>query len=274
MEFASFGLQSTSTKMKQYRFLRLIASVAFIAIAWSSCADLDITKRRYRPGFHVSASGGKAQQKAEAKSQRADRSATAQTQTPAEDEVTTAQIDVDEEIFIAQQTNEPIAVTDKALRRQRNKEALREAMAPLTDPSAYTKMMRELRAEMRAGKFRKAVFNRPQEEKQGWSVPAIMALPFGAAALIFAILTAVTVVVDVLLGGGTSLIPLVIFGILAVVLGIVGMVMGVIGRKQYKDGKRGKGFAIAGLISGILGMAFGLIFMLWGALFIFINRNN
>ena len=261
-------------KMKQYRFLRLIASVALVAIAWSSCADLDITKRRYRPGFHVSASGGKAQQKAEAKSHRADRSATAQTQTPAEDEVTTAQVDVDEEIFIAQQTNEPIAVTDKALRRQRNKEALREAMAPLTDPSAYTKMMRELRAEMRAGKFRKAVFNRPQEEKQGWSVPAIMALPFGAAAVIFAILTLVSVTTDIIFGGGITFIPFVIFGLLAFILGIVGMVMGVIGRKQYKDGKRGKGFALGGLISGILGMAFGLIFMIIGVIFTFINKNN
>jgi len=251
-----------------------MAFVALIGMAWSSCADLDITKRRYRPGFHVSASGGKAQQKAEAKEHRAEKFATAQAQPPAEHEGTTASVDVDEEIFIAQASVKPDAATEKALRKQRNKEALREAIAPLTDPSAYTKMMRELRAEMRAGKFRKAVFDQPQEEKQSWSIPAIMALPFGVLAFVFAIATLASVVSNVLIGGGITFLPFVVFALLAIILGIVAMVMGVIGRKQYKDGKRGKGFAIGGLISGILGMAFGIIFLVLGVIFTFINTNN
>ena len=260
--------------MKQTRFLRLVAFVALIGLTWSSCADLDITKRRYRPGFHVSAGSGKAQQKAETKPYRAEKSATAQTMAPTDTDSPTARVDVDEEIYIAQSTDIPDAATQKALRKQRNKEALREAMAPLTDPSAYTKMMRELRAEMRAGKFRKAVFDQPQEEKQGWTVVGIIAMPVGIVALIMAIITLVSVISLLISGNPFSVFSFLAFGIVAIILGIAGLILGVIGKKQTKDGKRGKGFAIVGMITGIIGMALGIIFTLWGALFSLLSRDN
>lgn len=242
-------------------------------ILGSGCADIDITKRRYRPGFHVDMGSKRAEHKAAA-SKKAERSSTATARFNGDEDELEGTNPTEGFVDVAEASTTVTPISAREARKQETKAIFKEAFAPFASPSAYAKNMADLRAELRQNKFKNAVFDKPAEEGMGWSVVSIIAMPIGIMALVFAIVTLASVISNVVIGGGTLIGPFIAFGILAILLGIAGLILGVIGKKQTKNGKRGKGFALVGMIAGILGMAFGLIFTLWGIIFTFINRNN
>lgn len=248
-----------------------VLALASLILA-SSCADIDITKRRYRPGFHVDMGSKKADTKT-ASASKHDRNKVNPANTQSDLAIATQSAnEINGEAFAS---NVAAPLTAREVRKQETKAILKEAFAPFTSPSAYAQNMADLRAQLRQNKFKNAVLDKPaDEEKAGWSIISIIAMPIGIVALIFAIVTLASVIANVVVGGSTLFGPFIAFGILAILLGIAGLVLGVLGKKQTKDGKRGKGFALVGMIAGILGMAFGLIFTLWGIIFTFVNRNN
>ena len=63
-----------------------------------------------------------------------------------------------------------------------------------------------------------------------------------------------------------------LFLVLGLLFGIGAMVTGILGLRQTGSGERkGRGFAIAGMMAGILSLAGALIALFWGLIFSIIN---
>lgn len=233
----------------------------------SSCANIEITKRRYRPGYHVDVV------------KKNDRN-----------------VKVDESVVMEKAPEaKPLKETDTKLAKVNAKKAervgkrdARRARAELksTDEAPLVadidtksgvldvkpfedvdKKTRESAFTFQKNRMQNKLRNAirpPSEDKAGWSVVSFIAFGLGIAAFVMFLFTLATLV-GILSGGGV-LTPVWIFGLVTLLLGIGGMITGIIGLRDTRD-KRGRGFALAGMISGILGLVFGLIFFLWGLIF-------
>jgi len=129
----------------------------------------------------------------------------------------------------------------------------------------------ELKAETMGQRLRRSVFPDRPDEKEGWSVPAIVST--GLATLAWGFIIAGLALVIIFLAGGPLFYwwPFTLIGFLA---GVAAMVTGIIGLRQTGRGeKRGRGFAIAGMIGGIVAMVGGLITLFWALIAAIVNGN-
>lgn len=229
------------------------------AFLFQSCGNIDIVKRRYRPGFHVDVS----------KKQNERRFAES---TPEETEITVEKIEPKAAELQAEKLQaENISINDQ---ETETLEALVES-----EPSEKTRFtfenmviapFREARKTKLDGSLRRAVFNKPQDEKYGWSTIAIVSTGLGALGLGL-VITGMIFLVSFIFSGGIAFWW--IFGLAGLLIGIAGMVTGIIGLRQTGSGeKRGRGFALAGMISGIISLALGLIGLFWGMIYWLINN--
>jgi hypothetical protein len=240
---------------------RSILSALFVAVfMFQSCGNIDIVKRRYRPGFHVYVTKKKQQ------SQHVLDDATA---------------------LKSQSESVPIKapkVQEERLEAQPIQKAHGPVFSASISPTPEKKTgidkvndfmltpFREIKQEKLNGKLRRAVFNKDDEEKYGWSLASFLSTGFGIVALAL-LITGIIFFVSFMLGG--AFVYWWAFLAAAIPMGIAAMVTGIVGMRQTGSGeRRGRGFAIAGLVSGIITLAGGLISLLWGFLYTIINGGS
>lgn len=248
--------------MKKQLELSVIPVILLSAFLLQSCGNVDIVKRRYRPGFHVDVSKKRQKQKP----------------------VETKTINVDE---LAGQTNQLTVKEPKRIGKTLQEEKLEKKPAPVFEASIAPKTrvkskpvsklndfmltpIREIKREKLNSGLRRAVFNNTEDDKYGWSTIAIVSTGLGVVGFGM-LITGVILFASFIVGGGFAFWWL--FLLLAILFGIAGMVTGIIGLRQTRRGeKRGRGFALVGMISGIVSLAAGLITMLWGFFYNIITR--
>jgi len=138
---------------------------------------------------------------------------------------------------------------------------------------SMNKFMRNPVAELKQQKLnselKRAVFN-GDDEKHGWSVLSIISTSLGVVGLGL-VITGIVFLASFVFGGG--LFYWWIFALLGLLVGIAAMVTGIIAMRKTRSGeKRGRGFALAGMISGIVSLALGLVGLLWGMLYTIISN--
>ncbi len=219
------------------------------AFLLSSCGTIEVSKRRHLPGYHVEL-GRKHQQP---------RSATVAAAPRAEQRADmTAMKPALHAAALPQAAAEPVLT---ALPYEASAAHLSGTAAP-SRAEALTRThivepLADLRGEKIGRELRRSVFAEEGDEKHGWSLAAIMSFGFGVLAFILMFVAIVSMI-----GLGTLwFLP----AILGFMFGLAALVTGAIGLRQTRaGGRKGRGFAIAGLISGIIGMAISLVSLLIG----------
>ncbi len=248
-----------------------LAAIVTIGMMFSSCGNIDIVKRKYRPGFHVDVTKknqkpkGKKDQGAVDRRERTVKTFrqenTAATRTHRQAEQQQRRI-VDESATASLETVPAVGPKTK-------KGKGREKVLKVMDELIVTPL-KEMKRERMGRELRRSVFDRP-EDKQGWSVVGFLATGFALLAFVFMIIAFMGIAISF---SGVGFAFWWVFGIMGVLLGTAAMVMGIIGLRQTGYGeKRGRGFALAGMIGGILTMVLSLVALLWGALFWIINND-
>ena len=239
------------------QFLPMLMLSAFL---FQSCGNIDIVKRRYRPGFHVDVS-----KKKDRKSEGS---------IVAESGVSLEKVDVKKAVITAKEIHsDNIQLNSTELETlEVSAEPKPSSKAKITFENTVIAPFREARKAKLDGSLRRAVFNKEKEEKYGWSGISFASMGLGTVALALMI---TGIVLLVLLIAGGSFLYWWIFTLIGFFLGIAGMVTGIIGLRQTGAGeKRGRGFALAGMLGGIVAMAGGLITAFWGLIYYVINGRN
>ena len=251
-------------KLKSLQFLSVVLATIFLA----SCSNIQITKRTYRKGFHVDLvkKNDKRHQnditEAKVESPKKQNAAkhdgfTGEPTPIAENKQSLKSKDKGEKDPVEIVKAEPVATASEV-----PSDGILDVKPYEISTSDFAKKNFEAQKDRVYGKLKKA-FKPMEEEKSGWSIFGFVGFGLGVIAFIMAILTLFTLVTALV--NATSLMFVWVYGIIGLVLGIAGMIMGILGINDTKNnGKKGKGFALAGMISGIVGMAFGLIFFIWG----------
>lgn len=233
----------------------------------SSCGDIGITKRRHLPGYHIDfAKSKKKVNPAEENGVIAERDKVKSLKSKAAKlpKVETAQERPERgNVPMFSASKEP----DPAVSKGKSDNTWWELNSFMRNP------VKELKKEKLNGEFKRAVFN-SEDEKHGWSVLSFISTGLGVVGLGL-VITGLALMVSFIFSGGIAFWW--IFALLGLLIGIAAMVTGIISMKQTSGGeKRGRGFAIAGMISGIISLALGLVGLLWGLLYSVINniQNN
>jgi hypothetical protein len=235
-----------------------------IGLLSSGCGNMDITKRRYMPGYHVEL-GGKHQPlkpKTEGASEATIRSndnalmetATNLASIPSSNDVSAPEMDGN---LTAASTKgiAPIAMPKKASKFER-----------LTT-EVVLEPMRQLKHDKLSSALRRSVFAEEGDEKYGWSVVGIIAMALSVIAFIALLLGIITLIT----GGTFWVVPL----ILGFIFGLVGMILGIVGVRQTKaGGKKGRAFAIIGMILGIVSFVVSLIALVVGLIITLRDGNG
>lgn len=241
--------------------LHALLAVLSVGMMFTSCGNIDIVKRRYRPGFHVDVS--KKREKTN-KVQETFRSENTTTKRVAfkqvEAEVITSRYENRQETFTgtASASIEPQLKTRKGAAKKFNDFML----APF----------REIKRQNLNGELKRAVFNKEAEEKYGWSGISFASTGIGVVALGLLIAGIVLLAAFLL---GSAFAYWWVFLASGILLGIGALVTGILGMRKTGSGeRRGRGFAIAGLVAGIVSLAGGLIALFWGLIFSAINGDD
>jgi len=225
-----------------------------IGLLSSGCGNMDITKRRYMPGYHVEL-GGKHQSmkpKAEGASEatiRLNDNALMETSPdlasiPSNYDGSAPEMDGN---LTAAST---AGFTPSAMPKKVGK-IERVTTEVVLEP------MRQLKHDKLSSALRRSVFPEEGDEKYGWSVVGIIAMALSVIAFIALLLGIITLIT----GGSFWFVPL----ILGFIFGLVGMILGIVGVRQTKaGGKKGRAFAIIGMILGIVSFAVSLIALVVG----------
>ncbi|MBI1287336.1 MAG: hypothetical protein GC178_07120 [Flavobacteriales bacterium] len=246
--------------MKAQHISGKLVLIVLVGLLVSSCGNIDIVKRRYRPGFHVEVLNKKnhrtVTEVAEVKQQNL--SVEPLETKPVEQVNATKQNDepAASDVLVASVEEEPVVKTRKS------------------DPSNVSEALlhpfKELKKEKLNGELRRAVFQGVEDEKFGWSVLGIVSTGLGVIGLSL-VITGLAFLTSFIFSGGIAFWW--IFALVGLFFGIAAMVTGIIGLRETGRGeKRGRGFALAGMISGIVSLALALIGLLWGAIYTFIQR--
>lgn len=234
----------------------------------SGCSNLEVTKRRHTPGYHVELGHKKKDvRQVSDKTDVAYRAKILNSNTREAAGLSAADglshsVERSEEVTVdAQMTSvskqPPLDILEV------NRAGQRVALADefLLEP------FWEIKREKIGKEFRSSVFPAEGDEKYGWSVVAIMSFGLGVVAfsmMFVAILWVITL-------GNLWFVP----AIVAILFGIAALITGAIGlRKTRSGGKKGRGFALAGLISGIVAMVIGLVSLVIGAVRTFIDNRS
>lgn len=245
-------------------FIPLLILSAFLM---SSCGDVGITKRSHLPGYHFDFVKNKKKVNAqEEKVSFADKRSVKSVKSKAAKlpklETSDEQLETSSvPSFSASKESDPTITRSKT---QNNWWALN---------SFVRNPVKELRKEKLNGELKRAVFN-SEDEKHGWSVLSFISTGLGAVGLAM-VITGLAFLVQFIFAGGIAFWW--IFALIGLLFGIAAMVTGIISMRQTSGGeKRGRGFALAGMISGIVSLALGLVGLLWGLLYTVINniQNN
>ncbi len=227
--------------------LSLIGIAVVISFLLASCGSVEITKRRHLPGYHVDLGHKHQQPRAATVAASAERSADMAAMEP-----------TGHTAVLPQAAAEPVLT---ALPYEASAAHLSGTAAP-SRVEALTRThivepLADLRGEKIGRELRRSVFAEEGDEKHGWSVSAIMSFGFGVLAFILMFVAIVSMI-----GLGTLwFLP----AILGFMFGLAALVTGAIGLRQTRaGGRKGRGFAIAGLISGIIGMVISLVSLLIG----------
>ena len=231
----------------------------------SACGDIGITKRRHLPGYHVDFVKTKDQTNTQvASALKADKRSkriknTSEELPPAEDDsadYSTVQANPEFEAKFELADQAPLKTT-----------ASNETWWALN--KFMRNPVKELKQDKLNSEFRRAVFN-GEDEKHGWSVLSIISTGLGAVGLGL-VITGIVFLASFVFGGG--LFYWWIFALLGLLIGIAAMVTGIIAMRKTQSGeKRGRGFALAGMISGIVSLALGLVGLLWGLFYTIISN--
>ena len=249
--------------MKKQLSQTILPVVILSAFFFQSCGNIDIVKRRYRPGFLVDVS------KKKQKNQLAEESFTRE--------------EASEIKSIALEPKRPSKLKQKQeVSKPEAFEANLEASAEnkhVTQSKGIKKLndfmltpIRDVKRQKLGEELRRAVFNDPEDDKYGWSTIGIVSTGLGVLGFGMFLAGAVTFF-TLIIGGSFTFWWL--FLLLGVLFGIAAMVTGIIGLRQTRrGGKRGRGFALGGMISGIVSLAGGLIVLLWGFIYTLINGRD
>jgi len=241
--------------------LTSLSFLMLVGVLFSSCGNIEIVKRKYRPGFHVDIT--KKKQKPTANKEKVKNEKRNQILNT-EEKATTHYSPKAKNLNL----NRPKPVVDKTtlaslntapdVKKIKRKENVRNTMNNL-----LAAPFRELKREKMGREMRRAIFNAPDDEKS-LSIPGILSTIFAALSLIS--LIAVTVSLVLSSAAGFLFVAWWLLALFGTLFGAAAMILGIIGIKQTKNGeKRGKGFAIAGMIGGIVFMAISMLILFWGA---------
>lgn len=235
-------------------------------VLFCSCADIQVVKRRHLPGYHVNLGGKTPRPACETAVNSEVR------QSSSESDLITSNSSAEESstfgIEHVNTSNSFVASSSQDLQEtimHTSKSAWQSNARMLEVPIVETKKT------MLNAEFKRSVFHM-QDEKVGWSVVAITSTGLGAIALAMVII-GIAFLVSFIVSGGFPFWW--IFSLIGLLFGIAAMVTGIIGLRQTgrKGEKRGKGFAIGGMVAGIVSLVLGLVGLFWGMLFQFINNR-
>ena len=228
------------------------------AFLFQSCGNIGIVKRRYRPGFHVDVSKKK------------DRKVKAEL-AEVESELALEKVGTKEaKLRVKDARFDSIELEPERLEASSKMKTVAKPVEKLND--IMIAPFKEARKAKLDASLRRAVFNKEKEEKYGWSGISFASMGLGTVAL--GLMIAGIVLLALLIAGGSFLYWW-IFTLIGFFLGIAGMVTGIIGLRQTGAGeKRGRGFALAGMLGGIVAMAGGLITAFWGLIYYVISGGN
>lgn len=240
--------------MKNRLLHLLIPAFILAGFTFQSCGNIDIVKRRYRPGFHVDVTkkrdkSAKAEETATVEKQKLEKVASKKAR------LKTEEVDSEEKIDAFTENASASINTDSNNKKLTGKKVNDFLLTPF----------REIKRQKLDGELKRAVFNKEKEEKYGWSVTSFVSTGIGVVAL--GLLIAGIVLLAAFLLGSTFAYWW-IFLATGVLFGIGALVTGILGLRQTGSGeRRGRGFAIAGLVTGIVSLAAGLIGLIWGLFF-------
>ena len=245
--------------MRTEPFIRVLPFLILSAILLQSCGNIDIVKRKHLPGFHVEMSKKEQRKTSSISVERLDSELTKIESKPA----TLEEVAIPESELIVEAEVASFNLTADS--KARSSKPVLKASELVLSP------FKELKREKLNGELRRAVFNN-DDEKHGWSILSMVCTGTSVAALAMIILGLVFLVM--LIGGGGFLYWWV-FALVGMLLGIGGMVMGIVGLRQTRRGeKRGRGFALAGMIGGIVSLAAGIITLFWGLIYSLISSRS
>jgi hypothetical protein len=246
------------------RFIPLLFLSVFMM---SSCGDVGVTKRRHLPGYHFDFVKNKKKVNAqEEKVTVADKQRVKSLNSKAANLPEIKTVDEQSQMSLVPSFSAS-KESDVSPTKAKKQNTSWELNSFLRNP------VNELRKEKLNGELKRAVFN-SEDEKHGWSVLSFISTGLGVVGLAMMI-TGLALLVSFIFAGGIAFWW--IFALVGLLFGIAAMVTGIISMRQTGGGeKRGRGFAIAGMISGIVSLALGLVGLLWGLLYTVINniQNN
>ena len=243
--------------------IQFISAVLLSVFFLSSCGDVGITKRRHLPGYHVDFSRAKKQQEPAKElnivSGKKVKSMKIQAANLSKVEVANSKPTTVEVPTLEASTS--LKQLKPATRKQNWKEVSQFMQNPV----------KELRKEKLNGELKRTIFYN-EDEKHGWSVLSFVSIGLGVVGLGL-VISGLALLFSFVSVGGFAFWWL--FLLIGLFIGIAAMVTGIIAMRQTRGGeKRGRGFALAGMISGIVSLALGLIGLLWGFIYTFISNRN
>ena len=231
--------------MKRSFQTHVLLAILTAGIMFSSCGNVDIIKRKYRPGFHVDIS------KKRDKTEVAEASTKAEKRIVAEESVVETvkveEILVKEESVFTAQTSVAEPLTLEQEKRVKMKEVLR---SPEFEQLTFDQKMKTIRNEV----FKPSVAPVGGSDWMKWVSfgTGIGSLAFGALALIFAILT--VVFFSSFVWGAA---------VLALLLGAAAITFSIIYKKNNGTGPQAR----LGFIFGIIGAGLAVLAIILGAIF-------
>lgn len=231
----------------------LIPALIITAFSLQSCGNLDVVKRRYRPGFHVDVKTKAS--KVEKNKERA------QMHTQIIEKLQPKQAELEPSLT---QTDELADFTASTSAAASTFNSQKKLTAKKINDFMLTPV-REIKREKLNSELKRAVFNKDEEEKYGWSVISFISTGLGVLGLGF-LITGIVLLAGAIFGSGFAFWWL--FLLIGLLIGVAAMVTGIIGLRQTGSGeKRGRGFALGGMIAGIVSLAGALIGLFWGLIY-------
>jgi len=231
--------------MKRNVQLQALIAVLFAGLMFSSCGNIDIIKRKYRPGFHVDISKKREKVKVAEETSVADSRKTEEMKTV--EPIEAKELESTAELLLIADASEAQPQSVKS----EKKEAMKEVV--------HSKEFKAMTFDQRMKSISREVFKPTRAPVAGsdwmkWVAfgTGIGSLAFGAMALIFAILT--VVFFSSFVWGAA---------ILALLLGGAAITFAILHKKNNGTGPQAR----LGMIFGIIGAGLAVLAIILGAIF-------
>lgn len=224
--------------------LQALVAVLFAGMMFSSCGNIDIVKRKYRPGFHVDISKKRDKRQVAEASETADARKTEKVKAAETKKAAVATQEISDDLTASSEPTSPFS-------------AVKEANANVKK-EIRSRDYKGLSFDRKMDRIKREVFNPKAPvanlEWMKWVSfgTGIGSLAFGAMALLFAFLTAVFFTGFV---WGAA--------VLAIFLGAAAITFSLIYKKNNGTGTQSR----LGFIFGIIGAGLGLLAIIVGAIF-------